>query len=249
MDLYTKLVNSMDDLSTMFSTRMQRYEDDLKSANGEAAPHKTISSLSREFTDFRSLVWKTLGALKTQLELLVVGLDRHEMASRAKVLLFHGLKDEENTKLPSSVMNIVRDKLKVTSIVVTDIVSCHFLGTDTSRPRSVLVRFGRRTLRNEVWHSKTKLKGTGITVSEFLTKPRHEVFMNARKHFGMKRCWTSDGKIVVQVTDKQRRKIESSVELRELMASFPVADSSPAIPLVVHSVNIQDKRPQRKTAK
>ncbi|KAJ8721064.1 hypothetical protein PYW08_006529 [Mythimna loreyi] len=225
MDLYTKLSSCVEELSSTFASRMTQYEEELKNATSEAS-HKTISSLSRDFIEFKGLVWKTLSSLKAQMELLVLGLDRHEMASRSKILLLHGLSEDKGADSLASVLSITSKNLEMASVTAKDITSCHRLGSNTSKPRPILIRFESRIVRNEVWRSKTKLKGSGLTLSEFLTKPRHEIFVNARKRFGLHKCWTSDGKIIIQISANTRKKIESAGEYRELVAQFPVAESS-----------------------
>ncbi|KAJ8729554.1 hypothetical protein PYW08_001664 [Mythimna loreyi] len=242
MDLYTKLSSCVEELSSTFASRMTQYEEDLKNASGEAA-HKTIASLSKDFTEFKTLVWKTLGSLKSQMELLVLGLDRHEMASRGKILLLHGLSEDRNTDPTAGFLAVVSEHLNMVQVASKDLTACHRLGSNTSRPRPLLVRFESRIVRNEVWRNKTKLKGSGLTLSEFLTKPRHDTFMNARKHYGVHKCWTSEGKIVVRVSDKLRRKIESPLELRELLVQYPVGE-----PAAVSSKPVTEKR-TRKPAK
>ncbi|KAJ8707935.1 hypothetical protein PYW08_010301 [Mythimna loreyi] len=242
MDLYSKLSNCVEDLSATFAARMSQYEEDLKNASGEAS-HKTVASLAKDFIDFKSLVWKALSSLKSQMEWLVVGLDRHEMASRGKVLLLHGLSEGKDADPGAVFLGILSERLKMKEVTLKDITACHRLGSNLSKPRPLLVRFESRIVRNEVWRNKTKLKGSGLSFSEFLTKPRHEVFMNARKHFGIHKCWTSEGKIVIQVTGGMRRKIESASEYRELVAQFPVPESS-----VAPSKSVPEKR-TRKPAK
>lgn len=232
MDLYTKLTSCMEDLSATFSTRMTQYEEDLKNASSEPT-HKTIASLSKDFNEFKGLIWRTMTAIRSQMELLVVAVDRHEMASRGKVLLLHGLSEEKEENVMSKLIQNITQKIQLANINPKDITACHRLGKDSSKPRPLLVRFESRILRSEVWRNKTKLKGSGLTFSEFLTKPRHDVFISARKYYGMNKCWTSEGKIVIQVTDKTRRKIESASEFRELMAQFPVDQSTP------HNIDVE----------
>lgn len=106
-------------------------------------------------------------------------------------------------------------------ISTNDICSMHRLGSKGSKPRPVLVRFTSQKQRSAVWNAKSGLKSTGITLSEFLTKPRHETFMLGRKHFGIRNCWTTEGKIVVQTTDGKRHKCETMAELKLLIAAFP----------------------------
>lgn len=230
MDLYTKLSTCMEELSSTFEARMIQYEVDLKNAAGPDATHKNISSLSRDFAEFKSLIWRTMAMLKAQVELLLLGLDRHEMASRRKVVLLHGVREENEDVHPSWAVSLLSDKLKLPNMSTNDIESCHRLGSNTKKPRPLLIRFNSYRLRNEVWNSKTKLKGSGLTLSEFLTKPRHSVFMEARKHFGIRNCWTSDGKIVVQLPNNQRRKFECIVELRKLCLEYPASQLPPDEP-------------------
>lgn len=127
---------------------------DLKNAATTDLPHKTIASLSREFAEFKSFVCNALTALKTQIELLTLGLDRHEMMSRQKVLLLHGV---NNNKDPSAtVLEILKGPTKLSHIISTDIVTYH-LGANKSKPRPVLIRFKCHSHR-EVWKNKVLLK-------------------------------------------------------------------------------------------
>lgn len=203
---------------------MSQYECDLKTlSTSDKIPHADLASLSREFNDFKCLSWQTLKILKTQTELLLQGLDRHETASRRKVLLFHGLAESKEVDIEDKILHILTDQLKLSDITSEHISACHRLGSNSNKPRPVLVRFQNYKHRSMVWSSKASLKSTGVTVSEFLTKTRHEVFVGARKHFGVKQSWTSEGKIVILLPDKSRRKIELMSELRPLLSQYSSA--------------------------
>lgn len=247
MDLYAKLSNCMEELSATFTTRMDTYEEDLKNVSNNEASHKTIASLSRDFMDFKCFIWKTMSALKTQMELLTVGLDRHEMASRRQVLLLHGLPEQKDEDHTSQAVLTLTDEMKIENISSSDITSCHRLGVDSGKPRPLLIRFHSYNLRSEVWRNKTRLKGSGLVLSEFLTKPRHDLFLAARKHFSVKQCWTSDGKINIMLPDKSRRKIESATELQQLVARFPAATSDSAAKVASSPISntALDKRSRR----
>lgn len=217
-----QLANNMEKLEKLFSTRMRDYEEKLqKATTGAGCAQPDISTLSREFFDFKSFVWQTLSAMKTQIELLTLGLDRHETAMRRKVLLFHGLPEKSNERLHEVVHKVLTDHMKVSDISSDNLQICHRLGSSQVKTRPVLVRFNDIEHRHLAWDSKTALKGTGITISEFLTKSRHQVFMAARSHFGVKQCWTTEGKISIILPDKSRRKIESLGELQQLTSQFP----------------------------
>ncbi|CAF4803213.1 unnamed protein product [Pieris macdunnoughi] len=53
------------------------------------------------------------------------------------------------------------------------------------KPRPVLIKLREHCDKDKIWLPKSGLKGTGITISEFLTKTRHYLFMAARRHFGI----------------------------------------------------------------
>ncbi|XP_047538577.1 pickpocket protein 28-like [Vanessa atalanta] len=82
-----------------------------------------------------------------------------------------------------------------------------------SKPRPIVVKFTETAIRDKVWFAKTKLKGTGVTESEFLTKSRHNVFLEARKRFGINKCWTRDGLIHIIAPDGSRHRAECLSDL------------------------------------
>ncbi|KOB67717.1 Uncharacterized protein OBRU01_09091 [Operophtera brumata] len=227
MDLFAKLASNMEEMAGTFESRMLHMESGLQKLTGtEQPPHKDLESLSREFVDFKTFVWKSMAMMKAQLELLVLGLDRQETASRRKVLLFHGIAESPEMAVGDTILRLLADQFKMADITPEQLAVCHRLGTNTSKPRPILVRFANFAFRNVVWNSKTALKNTGITVSEFLTKSRHDVFTAARGHFGMRHCWTSEGKIVILLPEGKRRRIESMSELKPLLLEFPAVQSA-----------------------
>lgn len=217
-----QLASSLEDLEKLFSSRMADYEEKLKKFSaGASSIHPDITSLSCEFTEFKSFVWQTLSKLKSQMELLALGLDRHETVMRRKVLLFHGVPEKDNEKLHETIHKTISDQIKVPDICIDNLLVCHRLGSSTGKSRPILVRFVELQHRKAIWEGKTALKGTGITISEFFTQSRHKVFMAARRHFGVKNSWTVDGKIMVLLPSKSRRKIETMAELQSLVAQYP----------------------------
>lgn len=234
MDLYAKLASNMEELAGNFEAKFQQMEGDIQrlastehgSSQAPGTPHKDWQSLSREFRDFKMLTWKSLAMMRSQMELLVQGLDRQETASRRKILLFHGIPESSVSSVESLVMDLLTSQFKMSDIAPELLASCYRLGSNSSKPRPILVRFSSHQLRSQVWNAKTSLKGSDVAVSEFLTKPRHDVFMAARKHFGIRQCWTSEGRIIIALPDNKRRKIEAMSELKPLLAEFPAHKSS-----------------------
>lgn len=218
----TDLGRNLEDLEKLFQSRMQEYEDKLqKVAAGTAPVHTDLAPLSSEFNDFKKFAWKAIALIKSQIYLLSMGQDRLETSSRRKVLLLHGVPEKQNENVQDTVLHVLADKMALTDVTLANIAVCHRLGAARGKTRPILVRFVAMEHRHLVWDNKTSLKGSGITVSEFLTKMRHQAFTTARQHFGIKNCWTVEGKILVLLPDKTRRKIESMAEVQELIAAHP----------------------------
>ncbi|XP_028174356.1 uncharacterized protein LOC114362963 [Ostrinia furnacalis] len=92
--------------------------------------------------------------------------------------------------------------------------ACHRLGTASKdRTRPILVRFADHPTKTAVWRKKTALKGTPTVLSEFLTRRRQQLFIEARKRFGITNCWTLDGNIYAKLPDGTRRHIHSEGDL------------------------------------
>lgn len=223
MDLYTELSKNMKDVVALVNTKIQAFDTTLDEKLGKASTSSSseLSQLKSDYKDFKELVWKTLSLLQRQIELLMAGYDKHESLSRRKILLFHGLQEENQEQLEDRIINVIHKHIKLPSIVHSDIQLCHRLGVKGDKPRPILVRFSVLKCRHQVWTSKSHLKGSGVTLSEFLTKPRQEVFVAARKHFGVSHCWTADGHIVVLLPDKNRKKIVTMSELLPLIEKYP----------------------------
>lgn len=229
MDLHTQLSKNMEDIVALFESRMSDFERSLtqsQTTSKNTSSGSDISMLAADYAVFKDLMWKSLSMLRQQLQLLTAGFDRHEMLSRRKVLLFHGLPEDSDEQTESKVLAVVVEKMNLSDFDISNIDLSHRLGTKKDRPRPILVRFTNLKSKHLVWNAKTALKGSGITLSEFLTKTRQEIFVAARKHFGMKYCWSHEGSITIALPDKSRKKVASFAELHSLMAKYPLAPTA-----------------------
>lgn len=208
---------SIQELSQQFTTKMAEFQQNLNSSIPAASP---TSHLAAQFTAFRAFVMSALEGLHLQVQLLSKQQDQFEMRSRQKILLVHGVPEEKKEKIASCVVNVLSSKLKLPDLSVDDISRCHRLGGASSeKTRAIVIKFRDISLRNKVWFSKTNLKNTGITLSEFLTKSRHETFTAARQHFGITKCWTKNGFIMIIGPDGNRYSITSSTELSNIISN------------------------------
>ncbi|KAL4707585.1 hypothetical protein ACJJTC_001630 [Scirpophaga incertulas] len=142
------------------------------------------------------------------------------------IIFISGIPEVLNENLFDTVHQVLSNKLKLSDVSKDNIQICHRLGSSQQKTRPILVRFMSTHHRQTVWEAKTALKGSGVTLSEFLTQTRHGVFLDARRHFGLKSCWTVQGKILVITSDSSRHKIETREELQELITKFPSTGNS-----------------------
>ena len=228
MDAIKESITAM---TEMFDARMCEFQQDL---NKSASP-TTITSLATDFSSFKKFIHTALTTLQKQVELLTRNVDRIDMCRRRKMLLFHGVEEKKTELIDSVVTNLVVNNLNVADFTTSNIKTAYRLGRSLgNKPRPIVVKFTSTHVRHSVWISKTKLKGSGITVSEFLTKNRHDVFMLARQRFGVGKCWTRDGSINVIASNGLRYRVECMSELQ----SIPVAPSRSPPPVVLDTASV-----------
>jgi hypothetical protein len=213
------LIKGMSELATFVENRLNDFE---KGQHQSSSANPTVKGLSADYLAFKSMVWKTLGMLKAQLQLIVDNQDRLETHLRRKVLLFHGVAEVNDEDPLQTTLHTVNSCMKMPSITSDSIEVCHRLGVkrdDKSKP--VLVQFAGMQSKSAVWKAKMALKGSDISISEFLTKSRQEVFTAARGYFGRSQCWSTDGSIYILLADKSRAKVHTMSELKTLQRRFP----------------------------
>ncbi|XP_046967559.1 uncharacterized protein LOC124544239 [Vanessa cardui] len=216
------LKKSLLELTETFNTRMAEFQKDLKAVSPATSP---TSNINAQFLTFRTFVLSALESLQVQVELLTRQQDEFEMRSRRKIILIHGVPEEKKENTSSLVTKILSEHFKFSQFSPSDYTRCHRLGSSAgNKPRAILVRFNEASLRDKLWSSKTSLKGTGITLSEFLTKTRHEAFVLARRLFGIRQCWTKDGCIIVLDAEGSRHRVVSVSEVNAIQR--PLEDTS-----------------------
>ena len=206
---------SLTSMNEMFNMKMNEFQQELHKSSSPV----TTSSLAADFNNFKSFTLSALNTLQRQVELITREMDRQEMRRRRKMLLFHGIAEEKSEDVLDRVVTVIGDNLDLTDFSSASIKSSYRLGPPSEKSRPIIIKFVDVTTRNKVWYAKTKLKGTGITQSEFLTKPRHTVFLEARQRFGVNKCWTREGNIHVITPDGAKHRIECVTELEHLLNS------------------------------
>ncbi|CAH0728914.1 unnamed protein product, partial [Brenthis ino] len=208
---------SLSTLTDMFNARMNEFQQDLHKTSSPVSS----SALPTEFNNFRTFIVSVLNTLQRQVEYLALEVDRHEMRRRRKMILFHGVPEIKNEDSAARITSLIADHLDLQNFSTESIKDSYRLGRPAVKPRPIVVKFSDVNVRNKVWFAKTKLKGTGFTQSEFLTKSRHEAFLVARQRFGVTKCWTRDGCIHIIAPDGSRHRVECKLDL-SVIPSNPV---------------------------
>ncbi|KAJ2938010.1 hypothetical protein O0L34_g10317 [Tuta absoluta] len=216
------LLDTQHRLEKSLLEKMQAFDDNLKQAVA-AANKDTVAKLRTDFSSFKDIVFSVLDMLRNQISSLHNSIETMEQRQRRKCLIFNGVAEEgskENTQ--ELVINIINSQLELKTVTPGSFKACHRLGglrQDGARP--ILVRFSEMSMKTAVWKSKTKLKGTKFSLAEFLTQMRQHIFIKARKHFGIKQCWSMDGNINVKLPDGKKCIVRSLDELGALVEKFP----------------------------
>ncbi|CAG4965391.1 unnamed protein product [Colias eurytheme] len=241
--------NLKDNIAQMtenFNTRMAEFQKQLQSSNTPAS-----SNITTEFSLFQSFILSSLKILQSEVEMLFKLHDIHEMRSRRKILLLHGVKEDNKEDTKAVVLATLSSKLQSLNLDEDSFSRCHRMGhvsTSAAKPRPLLVKFRDVGTKNSVWFSKTKFKNSGVTLSEFLTKSRHETFMAARKKFGLPKCWTKDGNVFVVGSDGEKYQATCLSDLDSIpCARVDNVQLTSSVPLLTDSNNCSKaiSRPKR----
>lgn len=212
----------MAEMSEQFNSKMVEFQGQIDKAT-PGSP--TVALVASQFEAFRAFILKSLEALQHQVEFLAQQVDALEMRSRRKILLFHGVAEASGEDTSARVVELLKEHLQC-DLAIEDIARSHRMGRPRgNQSRCILVKFRELSDRNNIWFGKTKLKGSGVVMSEFLTAPRHELFMAARERFGVRSCFTRDGNIYVLGKDGKRSCVSRRADFDLVQA---VASAQPA---------------------
>lgn len=208
---------SIAQMSQIFHQKLAEFEEKQQKISSSPST-SSASNLGSEFATFKAFTLHSLRTLQIQVELLARENDNLAMHARRKILLLHGIPEDKNEDILSVTSKVIVQNLKLSHFNVEDVSRCHRMGSLSSsgRPRPILFKVRDASVRSRIWATKTSLKGSGITLSEFLTKARHDAFMAARQQYGVTKCWTRDGFVYVIGIDNARHRICSVAELDRL---------------------------------
>lgn len=142
-----------------------------------------------------------------------------EQHGRQWNLWVYGVKEEQQGKTESvtdcvrKCTDIFTEKVGV-PVAAEDIEIAHRSGRPgTGRPRPILVRFFSRQKRGTVLEARRKLKQSGVSIGEDLTKDNYNLLMRASKHSATLSAWSSNGKVIVKLKNGKTFKIDINTNL------------------------------------
>lgn len=214
---------SLEEIAEMLESNLMKRMDEFEAQVNPARSSSLndLSQLAAEFSAFKNIVWNVIKLLKQQIAEVTKNMDVAEMRHRSKFLVLNGVPDSATEDIKSTVADILIGKMGIQDFSLSCLKSCHRLGSyREGHPRSILIKFYDKTVKNTVWRNKSQLKGSSFVVNEFLTRHRQALFITARSHFGMRNVWTLDGNISIKLPNGTRQRIQSRAELEELIVRF-----------------------------
>lgn len=131
-------------------------------------------------------------------------LDSLEQYSRRSNIRIFGIKEAARESTDRIVCDLIKSKMDI-DLNLNDVERSHRVGKDNGKPRAILVKFASYRHKASVYGAKKNLKGTGISITEDLTKFRLGVLQEAKKVCGSNKVWTNDGKIFCDYKGKVHR--------------------------------------------
>ena len=144
--------------------------------------------------------------------------DTAQYSRRNNIKIF-GIEEKKDENVNAILENVIKDRLKITDFkVADDVKAAHRVGPratqPNAKPRTIIVRL-RRRMRDRVVHAKKGvLKGTGIAVTEDLTRQTSNLYSVIKDQDIVEKAWTRDGRVMILV--KQSGKITQVKSLQHL---------------------------------
>ena len=131
--------------------------------------------------------------------------DDHEQRNRNNCVLLHGVEEMDGENTDDMVLKIINERLEL-PMVLENIQRSHRLGPrnasrntrqNPTKPRAIIFR-----ARQSVFYKKKMLQGTGISITENLTKKRYTLHKHAVAKYGIDKIWTIEGRVTTKIDNK-----------------------------------------------
>ena len=183
-------------------------------SNSELGSLKGLIAVQKKVTDNLE---KENNRLRERLDSLEDHVDEMEQHGRNVNLILKGIPeavaDERNREQREDTTKKFVEALNQhlgneNKLSPADIARSHRLGKPRGQganPRPIIARFALETKKMDIFRSKRKLKGKGISLAENLTASRAALYQEACKQMDYKNVWTWEGRIFAKIGTRKKQ--------------------------------------------
>lgn len=208
---------------------MKTFKEDLakvrQSQETKTKGNTDLDYLEQKFNRFSAKAMSYIENIAVSLSKLENKVDDLEQYGRRNCLLLHGIPERVAKDNPEDiVIKTIKEKLKI-DIDKREIDRVHRIGQikpvrtvaeavrEGTRP--IIIKFTNYRSRQIVFSNKRLLKGSGISITESLTKNRMKLVRQAQETYGNRNVWTYDGKIVI-LNDQHKHTVTTTQQLENI---------------------------------
>ena len=238
MEDLKKIIIEMESMKKRLAVYESNYENKSKNPRSDAASKICVTGVSKNDEQKNELNGMKEALLKLQqmidstmkrLSAVERRQDDLEQYSRSNCLVIHGCENVPKSKpgkyleIENFVCNTLNEHLQLDSpLQANDLDIAHPLPSKKGTP--VIVKFIRRTQKNEVYRKKRLLKGTKMIITESLTKRRLQLLEKARLEFKQCPVWSWKGEIFVFHNNK-KKVIDDFIDITKLKSELSYAQT------------------------
>ena len=238
MEDLKKIRIEMESMKKRLAVYESNYENKSKNPRSDAASKICVTDVSKNDEQKNELNGMKEALLKLQqminstmkrLSAVERRQDDLEQYSRSNCLVIHGCENVPKSKpgkyleIENFVCNTLNEHLQLDSpLQANDLDIAHPLPSKKGTP--VIVKFIRRTQKNEVYRKKRLLKGTKMIITESLTKRRLQLLEKARLEFKQCPVWSWKGEIFVFHNNK-KKVIDDFIDITKIKSELSYAQT------------------------
>ena len=238
MEDLKKIRIEMESMKKRLAVYESNYENKSKNPRSDAASKICVTDVSKNDEQKNELNGMKEALLKLQqmidstmkrLSAVERRQDDLEQYSRSNCLVIHGCENVPKSKpgkyleIENFVCNTLNEHLQLDSpLQANDLDIAHPLPSKKGTP--AIVKFIRRTQKNEVYRKKRFLKGTKMIITESLTKRRLQLLEKARLEFKQCPVWSWKGEIFVFHNNK-KKVIDDFIDITKIKSELSYAQT------------------------
>ncbi|XP_077972286.1 uncharacterized protein LOC144427268 [Styela clava] len=200
-EVHNQILAAVTSLQANQQALMQR-SDELSATEDHGSKSEAVKKFQHDVAQISLKIEEII----KRLELCEKQQDDQEQYSRRNCVVLHGCKsvpESEYYKFEDFVVNTLNNNFNLDQpIVNTDIDITHKLRSKSPK-NPIIIKFVRRSTKNLIYGRKKDLKGSGLSITESLTRNRLKLLAAAKEAFGKHKVSTMNGTIYAYL-DRRR---------------------------------------------